>query len=390
MDMLGSLIDCVAETSSKLVATALADVMKKGTSANVRTTAATNLANLLENKPHLAAASLLHLKEHSAIPLFENPLANNADLRLRGFAVTLEPVQGSANTKDTARNVSTLSLMLKLAGDDKKDFPTRYTAVQSLQAVTPDALKRDPSFLSLLLILYNTLLDDDEDIRNKGAEITSTWLRKEETLFLTPIAARSALLEVLTSQYADSRELCLEALLRLAAPQPFASEAGEVLDNGVSNGATVHLHPAELLFDTAMEEDTSLFVEEKQNLFLDEAEEVENWSYVLRRCCRSARGDDVRAKFEPWIQEGLSVILENVKTKVDGPLGWTSKPEIFLLGMRFILGADVIMHWAASERTGTSECLIRTTLEEIASHGRRNAINGFWQRRLDSILNTSV
>ncbi|KAI9797930.1 MAG: hypothetical protein M1835_005766 [Candelina submexicana] len=386
MDMLGSLIDCVAEPSSKLVATTFADVMEKGTSANVRTTAATNLANLLEHKPHLAAASLLHLKEHSAIPLLENPLANNAHLRLRGFALTLEPVLGSANTKETARNVSTLSLMLKLAGDDKKDFPTRYAAVQSLHAVKPDALKLDPSFLSLLLILYNTLLDDDEDVRNKGAEVASTWLRKEETLFLTPIAARAALLEVLACQYADSRELCLEALRRLAAPQPFASEAGKVL----ANRATVYLHPAELLFETAMEEDTSLFVEEKQNLFVDEAEEVESWSYILRRCCCSARVDDVRVKFEPWTRKGLSIILENVKTKVDGPLGWTSKPEIFLLGMRFILGADVIMHWAASDRIGISGWSIRTTLEEIASHGRRNAMNGFWQRRLDSILNTSV
>ncbi len=233
------------------------------------------------------------------------------------------------------------------------------------------------------------MIDDDEDIRDKGAEITSVWLSTEHELSLTPLAARGALLEFLASRYTDSKKLCLEALQRLTDSQSFTGEAQITSAKVVLDGITIYLHPATLLFKAAMEDDTSLFVEEKQNLFVDETKEAESWSCILKQLDLSAVGNDVIAELGKWVQEGLPLVLESVKNNVDGPLGWTTKPEMFLVGIRIVLGADVIMHWARGGQTGISEQLARKTLEEIASHGRQNAMNRFWQRLIDSILTTS-
>ncbi|KAI9723327.1 MAG: hypothetical protein M1812_001210 [Candelaria pacifica] len=390
MDMLACLVDYLAEDSLRHMASAFADVMKKGVSANVLALAATNLAGILETRPLLASASLLQHVHNGVIAIPVNPPATIASLRLRGSALAPVLAEGVANTTNIARSILTLSLMIKLAGDNKKDFPTRYAAVQSLHAVRHHSLKENPPFLRLLLVLYDTLVDDDEEIRDEGAEVASTWLRMEEEMSLMPLAARSALLEFLASRYANSKELCLEALLRLAGPQPSTRQSGGVSADDLSDGVIAYFHPPDLLFETAKKEDTSLFVEEKQNLFVDEGKEAESWACVLRRCCPSTVSGDVRVQFETWLEEGLSVMLESIKSNVDGPLGWTTKPEIFLLGIRFILGADVIMQWARSEKNGISRQPIRTTLEKIASHGQRNAMNGSWQRHLEMVLTRST
>ncbi len=120
IEVLGSLVDTMAETSLKPLAVVFADVVQNQGLTNVRTTAATNLADLLEKRPDLASASLLKSEEQEVIPSPRNPLAASADLRLRGSALALKPYQCAAAASDIAGNISALGSMLKLAIHEKK------------------------------------------------------------------------------------------------------------------------------------------------------------------------------------------------------------------------------------------------------------------------------
>jgi hypothetical protein len=107
-------------------------------------------------------------------------------------------------------------------------------------------------------------------------------------------------------------------------------------------------------FSKAMEDDNSLFVEEEQNLFIDEVREAKLWSKIFEETALDTwnwQGADFdientwsqpHAALAAWVMEGL-LALNALLVKEDGPLGWTSKPTVFALATRLLLSANAII-----------------------------------------------
>lgn len=273
----------------------------------------------------------------------------------------------------------------------------RFAAVRSINAfkkiLPPDAglPYTSGALLTVYLALYDTLNDDDEEVRDLGADIVSWILSTTSTHSLSKsIVAPAAchLLSVFLAQsYSGSANLSIHAIRRLTGQ----TRENEFIQS--SNSATaVSFTPVHELLASARTEDISLFVEEKQNLFIDEVREAETWSRVLKQLSKSAYNQKVATEFSDWIVKGLDVLTEVSKIEVDGPLGWTSKPEVFTLGMRIILGAGVVQHWSTAGVVGAADTRVSERLEQLRDAGRKSFLHEMWIDSIGTILegDTSV
>jgi len=232
------------------------------------------------------------------------------------------------------------------------------------------------------LALYDTLNDDDEEIRDLGADIVSWILLATPThfpsQFLVPPAASDRFSTFLIQNYSESANLFIHAISRLTVQ---TREDGS-MESTISVSA-VSFTPVHDLLALARKEDSSLFVEEKQNLFIDEVREAETWSRVLKQLSKSAYEEKVAADFSHWVVGGIDALIETAKSEVDGPLGWTSKPEVFTLGMQVILGAGVVRHWIAAGVVDAADVCVSKRLEELRDVGRKSLLHERW---IDSIV----
>ena len=235
--------------------------------------------------------------------------------------------------------------------------------------------------LDIYLALYDTLHDDDEEVRDHGAIIVS-WLLSHPlasggssgstSLSLMPLAASSRLATFLTKKYSASKDIWKEAVRRV-----------------IGVASTAHLRSARELLEEAMKEDTALFVEEKQNLFIDPVSETEAWTEVLMNINSEAIDMELVSNLGAWIIEGLQCLLEYTEREIDGPLGWTSKPDVFELGSRIILATKVQLYLIKSGALEASEAPIRNTLTTLLEVGNNHQLHGIWLQRIKDIVESS-
>lgn len=85
----------------------------------------------------------------------------------------------------------------------------------------------------------------------------------------------------------------------------------------------------------AMELDTSLFLVEAQNLFVDPAREARRWGEVLSSCADREVLDALAA----WVAPGLQALagLED-----GGVLGWESRGEVLTIVVRILACCRVL------------------------------------------------
>ena len=114
------------------------------------------------------------------------------------------------------------------------------------------------------------------------------------------------------------------------------------------------LRPIGVQFLGAMRDDDSLFVEEEQNLFIDEVREAKLWSKVFEDAAldpgrsegayfgTEATWSQPHTVLAAWVMDGLLAGC-TLLDKDDGPLGWTSKPAIFALWTKLLLSANAII-----------------------------------------------
>ncbi|KAL9002706.1 MAG: hypothetical protein Q9180_009953, partial [Flavoplaca navasiana] len=119
-------------------------------------------------------------------------------------------------------------------------------------------------------------------------------------------------------------------------------------------------------------EDTTLFVEEKQNLYIDEAKEAGIWLDVLLSMDSSAIETETLRKLESWTLEGIDALVETASTEFDGPLGWTSKPEVLTLGVRILHAAHALMHYSRNESLSVDGSRLRTRLKDMLVVGEQS------------------
>lgn len=250
--------------------------------------------------------------------------------------------------------------------------------------------------IGMYIALYDMLNDDDEVIRQDAASIVS-WIFSRPSsspgtadkgnLSLMPLAATCEILNFLGYSYRDSVTLCVEAILRLTGSSStngtrIVEDVAAIMEEKLSR--EMKLIPLRELLGQAGKEDNALFVEERQNLFIDDVREAERWADILKVLSHSAV-EKFAPAFEEWVLEGLSALLDSAK-EIDGPLGWTSKPEVFALGMRVIIAARVLLDWIDEGYSRIRKEEVRRFLEQLVEIGGRTGLHGLWIRRANLVL----
>lgn len=297
----------------------------------------------------------------------------------------------------------------------RKDISSRTATAQSLKAfmgvLDDEAWIEKTGLPGVYLALYDRLIDDDEDVREIGAELVSKLLsklsdggeRSSMTHSFSVPAARSKLLQFMCKEWNQSLIIWTEAMRRLvpsyapsrSQPEVINSKNGsEIVDDDRSDThklSFIRFTPVRVVLDKAMAPDTALFVIEKQNLYIDEVQEARTWSQMLLdlkpfEWTQRERLQNLDDQFVTWTTDGLSVLTGTADQEIDGPLGWTSKPEVFTIGLQVILAARVVLcskTWGFSDE---AKGLCKKGLEELLAVGSKNDLNEMWITEAEDVL----
>ena len=253
--------------------------------------------------------------------------------------------------------------------------------------------KTSSELLGVYLTLYDALIDDDEEVRDKASEAVSSLLSFSPeagdsgnitTLSLSPLAAALKLLQFLALEYNTSVNLWSEVVQRMTGPSLSATVLPAWGETPI-----LQLRPVQALLREAMHTENAIFVEEKQNLFIDEVKETEMWAGVLADLHSKPKIESM-SRLETWVLDGISALTALARGKVDGPLGWTSKPEVFTIGMRVILAAKVLLHGPTIDdwSVGTEKC--RDALKSFLKVGNERLLHGLWLCGINEALGSDV
>lgn len=191
------------------------------------------------------------------------------------------------------------------------------------------------------IVLRAIMNDDDEEIRDIGAAITSSQV---ESMLIPPAALKRVTAWLIEHCQTSETLLCHAAHL--------ATGSTLLLDdkNHQSNFVVVSDSLCEMLRD-----DDTLFVEEEQNLYIDDAEEARVWNHVLRECLVAQRRSSTTSKLllalSTWVLQGLKALSS--LASVGGPLDWKIKPPVFVCCLRVISCAKALL--AVLDHDGLSE-----------------------------------
>lgn len=175
-----------------------------------------------------------------------------------------------------------------------------------------------------LLALYDTLNDDDDEIREAGANVFSQILGSHQA----PLAASWKLLQWLHQDFGRTKAFRTALMCRIA---------------NINSKTTNKLETAEQQLAAAMLDDDSLFVEEEQNLYIDEVREAIAWTPLLATTtAQRPLSDEETSQMSSWALAGLLTLTRLANTE-DGPFGWSSKPRVFAICMKVILAAKALI-----------------------------------------------
>ncbi|TKA35051.1 hypothetical protein B0A54_14559 [Friedmanniomyces endolithicus] len=183
--------------------------------------------------------------------------------------------------------------------------------------------------LGLCMAVYDLLNDDDEDIRLLAATTTSRILATDDGIACdrasVPAVASQRLLAFMVRKWSTDPDFAQEVTHR----------AFHALRSGQLNVRPWSQDDAKT--------STSLFAEEKQNLYVDEAREVKAWSQVLMSLPPTAVPKRLVRHLSLNVTEGLNALILHATEPNGGPLGWSSRPEHFTLGLQIIYGAQYLL-----------------------------------------------
>ena len=244
-------------------------------------------------------------------------------------------------------------------------------------------------------MLYDALNDDDEEVRDLAARVVSTFLSdmsraeyyrwyfwKVENLSLSPVKARNLLLQFIISNHKGSVLLKMTAVQRVTGLS-LPLDKIDMPENEAYELLLVEFdsQTPEYLLQEARQEDNALFVEEKQNLYVDPVDEAWQWAEVLTNLYVDDIDETLRWRLAIWALSGVSVLKKLSKNEFDGPLGWASKPEVFTLGMRIFCAvkADLDWHLRTGSQLDYAVSVMRLKqLRELEEAGRKNGMHDVW------------
>ncbi|KAL6356365.1 hypothetical protein LRP88_09961 [Fusarium phalaenopsidis] len=283
------------------------------------------LDQLLKTKNVGAVSPTLLSQIWSSLPLsLLNPALANAVIRVSGcISAILRKSQAIS-----AAGLQNWGHMMADAGLDDKDFDTRLAAAESLCSffvgIEDEQDWAREEHLPALLALYDSLNDDDDDVREVGSAAVKSILGQA----LVPIEAANRLLSWLSQRFGhDStfRQVVVRRIMgdvRFPTPESHTASVSDQLQN-------------------AMKFDDSLFVIEEQNLFVDEVRETQRWVSVYESLSWEAKDPALEALTE-WSGAGIDEMRRLVGEE-DGPLGYGSKPEVFAILSRVVYASAALV-----------------------------------------------
>ena len=220
--------------------------------------------------------------------------------------------------------------------------------MQAFFTTTTSTNLNNPAYLPLLSALYESLIDDDDEVRSAAATAASALTG---TTAIAPTAADN-LVRWLHEQFAGSDEFAARVVSRMVG-QPYSADS-------------LRLVPAAEMLRTAMDFDDSLFAAEEQNLFVDEVKETGRWRGAL------VAGESSSGRcLEEWVEAGLRCLIGLVAERRDGPLGWTSDQHVFAVCARVLMCAVAVAARRGEGAGGGGELL-----REFREVGGRAGIHG--------------
>jgi hypothetical protein len=251
--------------------------------------------------------------------------------------------------------------------------------------------------LEVYLALYDILLDDEKEIREKASGLVSWVLslpnsavdaNKTADILLTPVAAITRLAEFLATTYNGTMFLCIEGLKRICGiVHPSAGcpgfQCGDISLAEFEGALPLVNVEHELRMATMI--DSTLFIEERQNLFIDPIQESERWTKVLQKTSMSSLSSEHVVHLEKWVVHGLEVFTAEAVAHTDGPLGWTSKAEVFTLGMRVFFVAQLLLDRLKAEQEDAGGGDVRSALMKLLEAGRNNGLHELWLENIKAI-----
>jgi hypothetical protein len=364
-----------------------------------RAQALTNLAGLLDD--HISEGKLQDIPSPEELGAFQhfvldsiNPSLANAVLLVSGPAMAIQtlPHNGQLSFFMFEQRLRAWGKTVADALHDSNTFDMRMaaaSAIRSFAAAVRSAAGGDAAYLPFLLALYNTLIDDDDEIRDVGAAaaalVTSPDPHAHSPQPLVAVDAADALLSWLWERFGHTNEFRAYVACRLVGDPLIA------LDIGVQDLAA-WASPAQL-FAEALEVDESLFAVEEQNLFIDEVRETQRWADVFKALPRDydqTEGDGGVARkvlvmdssldaLKGWVEKALGALIAQAGND-DGPLGWASGADAFALCHRVLVCGKVMAELLGEEGVVISESLARS---RAAGQGSR--LHGLLISTLDRV-----
>ncbi|KAI0840628.1 hypothetical protein F5Y06DRAFT_308806 [Hypoxylon sp. FL0890] len=311
-----------------------------------------------------------------------NPSLSDAIIRVSGplLALMISRSEGAA-PNDLESWLRSWGAMMSDAGMADRTFDTRMAAVSAIGSISANLASTftaetapDPAHLPWLLALYDALNDDDDEIRAAAASAAAPLLSNQR---LVSVEAGRRLLRWLRDRYGATDEFRAHVACRMTGHSPSSSSllTQDSRDKAASRATASLLEgwiPAEVQLAEAMRFDDSLFVVEEQNLYVDEVRETRRWRDVFSSLppisATSPSLPSAEAALSQWTLAGLQTLTRLAGAEGrDGPLGWTSKPEVFAICARILVSGSAL---------AANDAEIKEELRRFRDEGRKAEVHG--------------
>ncbi|KAI1212980.1 putative death-receptor fusion protein-domain-containing protein [Annulohypoxylon truncatum] len=324
-----------------------------------------------------------------------NPSLSDAIIRISGPLLAIALSQEEREAWDSLEPwVRSWGVMMGDAGMADRTFDTRIAAAQAMHSFStslnfdaPDN-PLDVAHLPWLLALYDSLNDDDDEVRAAAALAAAPLLSNQR---LVSVEAGRRLLRRLLAWYGAADEFKAYVACRMTGhnvpPSTSSSSSGNVPTSSLLLSSWT---PASAQLAEAMRFDDSLFVIEEQNLYVDEVREARRWSDLFSSLpspptppsssspssfpspssSSSSSPSAAETALSQWILAGLQTLTRLARSEPrDGPLGWTSKPEVFAICARVLVGGAALAKAGRNAEVGAA-------LRGFRDEGRRADVHG--------------
>jgi len=229
-------------------------------------------------------------------------------------------------------------------------------------------------YLEFCLAVYDLCNDDDVEIRTLVAPVATRIINtgsSKKQADLAPLAANQAVAEFISSAFGSSDSAATTAISRAtgnAVTTYFPDSVSQALNVKSRSGS-------------------SLFAQEKHNLFIDESREARVWSSVAARLHPSAFSFRILMNLCIWVTDGLDVLTSEAEKVPDAPLGWSRKAEVFVLGRQILYAAQLVLVLIKrGVEMPIQASAISSRLKSFVKNGKQYGVNVLWTQTAEEVL----